>query len=181
MDGLLRTTSLKKVVTFATRPKRPSEVDGVDYHFVSPDEFDSLFQQGEVVEKVRVYNDFHYGSPRLVQETGGPDRLIELDPEGHSKYVSTHAPHITSIFLLPPSLEQLRHRIEARHAESNLGSRLRAAAGQLRRASEYDFIVVNDDLEAACDIARAIVRATQQTLARKKLLALAEELGTQSE
>jgi guanylate kinase len=176
MDCLLRSTSLSKVVTFATRPKRPTERDGLDYHFVSAAEFDRLAAIGEVVEKVRVYSDYFYGSPKLGYDPLGPDRLIELDPEGRGTYAGAHSPHVTSIFLLPPSLNDLRRRIEARHAEANLDSRLRTAAQQIERACEYDYLLINDNLEVACDVARSIVVAFQQRLEKPAVLAFAQTL-----
>jgi guanylate kinase len=181
MDGVLRGTSLARVVTFATRPKRPAERDGIDYNFVSPEAFENLARDGEIMEKVQVYHDYYYGSPRLQYDPAGVDRLIELDPEGHRTYVKAYSPHITSIFLLPPSFEELRRRIEARHRETNLGARLGAAIEQIGCAREYDYIIVNEDLTATCQIATAIVWATQQRLARDTLTACAESLRKQWE
>jgi guanylate kinase len=179
MDGVLKSTSLSRVVTYATRPKRPSERDGVDYNFIAPAVFERLVEQGEIVEKVQVYQDYYYGSPRLQHDPTGPDRLIELDPEGHRTYLTAHSPHLTGIFLLPPSLDELRRRIEARHRETNLEARLRAAIEQLTCAREYDYIVVNADLARACETVTAIVRATQQRLLQDSLVGLAESLRKQ--
>jgi guanylate kinase len=179
MEGVLASTSLVRVVTYATRPKRPSERDGVDYHFIATAAFDRLVEQGEIVERVQVYQDYHYGSPRLRHDPAGPDRLIELDPEGHRTYMAAHSPHVTGIFLMPPSLDELRRRIEARHRETNLDNRLRAAIEQMGCAWEYDYIVVNDDLTAASETAQAIVRATQQRLVQGSLVELAENLRKQ--
>jgi guanylate kinase len=178
MDCLLRSTSLSKVVTFATRPQRPTEQAGVDYNFVSAAEFERLASIGEVVEKVRVYGDYFYGSPKLSYDPSGPDRLIELDPEGRATFAEAHSPHVTSLFLLPPSLDDLRRRIEARHAEANLDGRLRAASQQIERASEYDYLLINDNLKVACDIARSIVVARQQDLERPTLVGFAATLAT---
>ncbi len=181
MDGVLRGTSLARVVTFATRPKRPAERDGIDYNFVSPEAFEQLVRDGEIMEKVQVYHDYYYGSPRLQYDPEGPDRLIELDPEGHRTYVQAYSPNITSIFLLPPSLDELRRRIEARHRETNLAARLSAAIEQIGCAREYDYIIVNDELAATCTIATAIVCATQQRLVHDSLTAYTETLRKQWE
>ncbi len=181
MDGVLQSTSLARVVTFATRPKRPNERDGIDYNFVPLADFEELVQKGEIVERVQVYHDHYYGSPRLEYDPAATDRLIELDPEGHRTYVRAYAPHVTSVFLLPPSLDDLRRRIEGRHRETNLDARLSAAVAQIGCAREYDYIIVNQDLSVTCQIVTAIVRATRQRLEHEALVAFTESLQKQWE
>ena len=180
MDGLTQATSLVRIVTYTTRPKRPNERAGVDYSFVSSVEFERLVHEEKIAEHVRVYNDYYYGSPSLHYDSSGHDRLVELDPEGRATYAAVHSPHMTSIFLLPPSLGELRRRIEQRHPETNLATRLRMAAEQMRRAGEYDYVVINENLQDLCDTAIAIVRAKQQQLQKDSLVAFALELSRES-
>jgi guanylate kinase len=176
MAELLQRTSLRKVVTYATRRPRSNEQPGVDYNFVSLNDFNRLVSDGTIIETVQVYADHFYGSPGLTHEPTASDRLVELDPEGHARYQSKYGSKITGIFLLPPSLQELRRRIEARHAETNLDRRLRAAVEQLGRAQEYDYVLVNDDITVASAAATAIVCARQQQLDRDAHLRFAAAL-----
>ncbi|AEJ40612.1 guanylate kinase [Sulfobacillus acidophilus TPY] len=157
MRALLeRDAQLKKVVTYTTRQPRPGEVDGFDYRFVSVTEFQRLIQTGAVFEYEQVYHDHFYGSPR---ELFVPDHdgIIELDYKGRLKYESRHR-RVVSIFLLPPSLEELRRRILSRSEVSNLDARLANAVEQLRHARSYDYIVKNDDLDTCIERVEYIIR-----------------------
>ncbi len=135
-----------KVVNYTTRDRRPGEAEGIDYHFVDEDEFMRKFDCGEIFEYERVYDDYYYGSPSDVFEGLTQDRIIELDYKGHTKYRKRYPDQVVSIFLLPPSLEELRRRIIRRSPEENLSARLENAREQLRHAKEYDYMILNDDL-----------------------------------
>ena len=176
MAEIVKNTDVNKVATYTTRPKRQNERDGWDYQFVSISEFQQLEREGEIVEYVQVYGDHFYGSPRLRQDSSSLDMLIELDPEGHQKYAKAHAPNITSIFLLPPSIDELRRRINSRQQETNLDRRLSAAVEQIGRAFEYDYVVINDDLVTACQSVISVVRATQLRLSRNSNITFATNL-----
>jgi guanylate kinase len=143
---LSQVPNLTKVVTYTTRPPRVGETDGFDYHFCSVDRFQELVRTGVIYEYEQVYQDHYYGSPRDLFP-GGTDALIELDYKGRRKYRARH-PETVSIFLLPPSLEELTRRILARSEVPNLDNRLANAVEQLQHAGEYDYIVQNDDLDA---------------------------------
>lgn len=158
MRALLeRDPKLSKVVTYTTRPPRDGEVDGFDYRFVSHAEFHQMIEDGRVYEHERVYRDYYYGSPReLFVE--GRDGVIELDYKGCLKYQSRHRP-VVSVFLLPPSLEELKRRIMARSEVSNLEARLANAIEQMRHAENYDYVVKNDDFDACMDRVISIVEA----------------------
>ncbi|MDA8199700.1 MAG: guanylate kinase [Thermaerobacter sp.] len=150
-----RVERLSKVVTFTTRPPRDAERDGFDYHFVPVPAFLDMVHQGQLYEYEQVYRDHYYGSP-LHLFVPGHDALVELDYKGHRKYRSRHA-DVVSIFLLPPSLDELERRIVARSQVQNLPNRISNATVQLRHAGEYDYVVVNDDLPACVDrVARII-------------------------
>ncbi|MCY0909320.1 MAG: guanylate kinase [Sulfobacillus thermotolerans] len=147
--------SLRKVVTYTTRAPREGEVDGFDYRFVTTEQFQDLIAQGKIFEYENVYRDHFYGSPReLFVE--GHDGIIELDYKGRLKYQERHR-RVVSIFLLPPSLDELKNRIVARSAVSNLGARMDNAVEQLRHAKSYDYIVQNTDLSVCITQVQAIV------------------------
>lgn len=157
MKALLeRDNTLRKVVTFTTREPRVGEVNGFDYRFVTPAEFQGLIEQGLLFEWEQVYKDHYYGSPRELF-VPGRDGLIELDYKGRLKYQERHR-GIVSIFLLPPSLDELRHRIVRRSEVSNLKARLNNAVEQLRHARTYDYVVKNDELSACIDRVETIIR-----------------------
>jgi len=179
MEAIIQNTDVVKLATYATRPKRRNERDGFDYRFISTNEFKQLVNEGEIVEHVQVYGDHFYGSPRLLYSSSGPDILIELDTEGRRRYAKAYSPHITSIFLLPPSIIELRRRIESRQHEKNLERRLSAAVEQLGCANEYDYLVINDDLNTARQSVLAILHATQLRLSRESSISFAASLKQQ--
>ena len=157
MRAILREDpSLNKVVTFTTRAPRHGEVNGFDYRFVSVPEFLQLVEQGHIFEYENVYRDHYYGSPReLFVE--GHDGIIELDYKGRLKY-QERWPRVISIFLIPPSLEELKKRIVTRSEVSNLRARLDNAVEQLRHAKSYDYVVKNDDLGRCVSRVKEIIR-----------------------
>lgn len=158
MRALLdRDATLAKVVTYTTRAPRHGEVDGFDYRFVSVEEFHRLVASGALFEYEQVYHDHYYGSPRELFMPGR-DGIIELDYKGRLKYQERHR-QVVSIFLLPPSLEELRRRILARSEVSNLDARLANAVEQIRHARSYDYIIHNDNLESAIERVQTIIKA----------------------
>lgn len=148
---------IKKIATYTTRSPRPGEQPGYDYNFVSQDEFLSKVDDGKIAEYEKVYNDYYYGSPSF-DPGKGPDRLMELDYKGMFKYKKiTH--NMVSIFIAPPSIDELVSRINRRASESNLANRIKNAIEQLQYAEHYSYIILNENLEQACEDAVAIVRA----------------------
>lgn len=168
-------TNTKRVVTFTTREPRPGEVDGVDYNFVSRDKFDTMLHDGDLVEAEQVYGDYYYGSPRdLFAGTDG-DVMMELDTEGAENYRKLFE-NILTIFILPPSIAVLVDRIENRHKETNFSDRLRSAIPQIEAANEYDYIVINDDIErVGAEIVDFLENGKRDT-ERSEKLALAKRL-----
>jgi len=148
---------LVKMATYTTRKPRPNEECGFDYNFVTPEVFRAKIAQGEIAEYEQVYHDHYYGSPQFDANTG-PDRLMELDFNGMYKYKKTTT-RLVSIFIAPPSLEVIVERIMRRSREANLERRIGNAYEQLGQADNYDYIIINDKVEAACAEAIAIVRA----------------------
>jgi len=141
-------------VTATTRPPRPDERHGVHYYFLSPQEFESLLQRGELLENAVVYG-HRYGVPRgplreaLAQ---GRDVLLRTDVQG-ARYIKGQVPQAITVFLLPPSLEELERRLRERGHDSpqQMALRLETARRELETAEEFDYRVVNDQVEEAVE------------------------------
>jgi guanylate kinase len=169
---LSQVPNLAKVVTYTTRPPRAGETDGFDYHFCSVDKFHELVSAGLIYEYEQVYQDHFYGSPADLFPHGN-DALVELDYKGQQKYRRRY-PHVVSIFLLPPSLDELTRRIVKRSEVSNLDNRLANAVEQLQHAADYNYVVRNDDLEVASQFVASIIEV--ERIRRAGQAALAEIL-----
>jgi len=142
---------LTRIVTYATRPMRPGEAEGKPYHFISDAQFDHHLKTGEIFEHETVYGSFRYGSPRrALTASGDRDFLMELDPNGYRRMKKSRTSPTVGIFLLVPDLETLKGRIMQRHAESDVEARIEAAQKQIRESSDYDYLLMNDDLETCC-------------------------------
>ena len=149
-------------VSYTTRDPRPDEVDGVDYRFVTREEFESLRDAGGFLESFEVFGDLK-GTPRGPVEdhlAAGVDVLLEIDVQGALK-VRRHFPDAVLVFVRPPSPEELRRRLASRGTESSeaLDRRLAAAAAEEAQASEFDHVVVNDDLERVVSEVAGILSA----------------------
>jgi guanylate kinase len=147
---LSRFPNLWLSVSWTTRSRRPGEVDGVDYVFVTREQFEAERDSGGFFEWFEVFGDLKGTPRRPVEEhlASGSDVLLEIDVKG-ALTVKQHVPSAVLIFLRPPSSDELRRRLVSRGTESpeSLDRRLAAAAAEEARASEFDFVVVNDDLE----------------------------------
>ena len=145
-------------VSATTRPPRPNEIDGEHYFFVDDAEFDRLIADEELLEHATVHNRYRYGTPRRPIEGAlaeGRTVLLEIDLQG-ARQVRAAEPSATLVFLLPPSWDELVHRLVGRGTEQaeERARRLRTARGELAAQQEFDFRVVNDDVErAAAEVA----------------------------
>jgi len=152
-------SGLERVVTYTTRPPRPGERHGTDYHFTSKEEFERLVKEGAFLEYANVYGNY-YGTPRSEVEritASGKDALLVIDVQGAFK-VKKELPSAVSIFLLPPSLEELKRRVEARgFKDENLDRRMKTALEEIPCARYFDYIVVNDFLDSAVEKVKAII------------------------
>ncbi|WP_243225661.1 guanylate kinase [Microbacterium sp. CIAB417] len=151
-------------VSATTRAPRPGEVDGVHYYFVSDDEFDRLIADGELLEYAVVHNRSRYGTPRRpIDEAlaAGKTVLLEIDLQG-ARQVRAAEPSATLIFLLPPSWDELVHRLVGRGTEDEeeRTRRLRTAKVELAAQSEFDYLIVNEDVSSA---AREVVELSEAT------------------
>lgn len=151
-------------VSATTRKPRPGEVDGIHYYFVDDAEFDRLIADGELLEHAVVHNRSRYGTPRGPLDKAladGQTVLLEIDLQG-ARQVREAEPSATLIFLLPPSWDELVHRLVGRGTEDEeeRARRLRTARVELAAQSEFDYRIVNEDVAAA---AREVVELSEAT------------------
>lgn len=155
--------SLTLSISVTTRPRRPSEVDGVHYFFKTADEFKDLRDRGDLLEWAEVHGNF-YGSPRKEIDkalSAGNDILFDIDYQGAMQVRKTAPDDVVSIFILPPSIPELRRRLERRAEDSAavIQQRLKNAKNEIDRWRDYDYVLVNDDLQATFAKIRAILAA----------------------
>jgi len=149
-------------VTATNRPPRPGETEGVDYYFLSDAQFDEMLQRGEFLEHATVY-DQRKGVPRPpVREAlaAGRDVIMRTDVQG-ARYIKSVCPGATTIFVRPPSWDELERRLRSRASDTDeqLDLRLRIAREELAAAEEFDHAVVNDDLDRAAAAIERILEA----------------------
>jgi guanylate kinase len=149
-------------VSVTTRRPRPDERDGVEYFFVSEDDFDDLVERGELLEWAEIYG-HRSGTPRApirAQLAAGRDVLLEIDVQG-ADWVRKRSPDAVLIFLRPPSIEELERRLRSRgtETEEKLRRRLATASAEIADADWFDHVVVNDDVDRATAHIGAILDA----------------------
>ena len=154
---------MKLSVSVTTRPRRGSEIEGVHYHFVSHKEFDRLKSSDSLLEWAEVHGNF-YGTPREAAEIAmseGEDMLFDIDWQGALQLQDKMPADVVSVFILPPTMEELQSRLNRRAEDSPevIATRLANARSEISHWREYDYVVVNDDLDRAYSSVRAIVEA----------------------
>ena len=152
-------------ISCTTRPPRSTEVPGKWYHFVSEPEFDRMVAQGEFLEHARVFGKHSYGTPKKWLEQArvrGLDLVLEIDVQG-AEQVKQKLPQSVAIFILPPSRQDLEKRIRERGQDSEeaIARRLERARQEIQRYREYDYLVVNDNLDRAGREVQAIATAAR--------------------
>ncbi|WP_296749278.1 guanylate kinase [Thiobacillus sp.] len=174
--------AIRLSVSYTTRVPRPGETDGRDYHFVSRERFEAMLAEGEFLEHAEVYGNFYGTSKGVVARDldAGRDILLEIDWQGAAQ-VKTHFPQSASIFILPPSFNALRTRLNGRGQDSAevIERRLAAAAHDVAHAGAFDYIIVNDDFDHALQDLVAITRSIRLEAARQldRYAALFDEFG----
>jgi len=153
-------THLKYSVSATTREKRAGEQEGIDYFYTTKEQFEAMIQNGELLEHAQ-YVENYYGTPRAYVEEQlekGNDVFLEIEVQG-ALQVKENFPEGVFIFLFPPSLEELKNRIIGRGTESDelVRNRLKEAEKEIRMMSEYDYVVVNDDVDQAVQKVKAII------------------------
>jgi len=156
-------------VSVTTRPKRPQEVNGRHYFFVDPARFREMVRKGELLEWAEVFG-HRYGTPRKPVEralAAGRDVLFDIDWQGTQQLRERARDDLVSVFLLPPSVREMKRRLKQRAQDSDavIRGRMAKAAGEISHWPEYDYVVINDDLERAFATLCAILQAER---ARRK-------------
>jgi guanylate kinase len=165
---LERLPELELSVSATTRDPRPGERDGVDYHFISDEEFDRLAREGQLLEHA-TYSGHRYGTPRAEVEPRLPDGrsvVLEIEVQG-ARQVREAMPEAVQVFIAPPSPEALRERLVGRGTDrpEEIERRLKVARSELEARDEFGHVVVNDDLDRAVeelvDLVRSAVSAPE--------------------
>ena len=168
-------------VSNTTRAMRQGEVDGVNYHFVSREEFQERLSHNEFLEHAEVFGNLYGTSQRWLEQTlsEGFDLILEIDWQG-AQQVRRLMPQAKSIFILPPSQEALRQRLTNRGQDSDevIEKRMREAVSEMTHFVEYDYLVINDDFAHALIDLQAIFRANQllQPSQQQRFQGLLEQL-----
>lgn len=162
-------------VSVTTRGRRPSEAEGVHYHFISKREFDSLRDAGELLEHAEVHANF-YGSPRVAVEralANGSDVLFDIDWQGAKQLKDKMLKDFVGVFVLPPSAAELKSRLERRAEDAGdvIQRRLRNARNEIRHWEEYDYVIVNEDFGTAFEQLKDILSAERAKRAHQADLA----------
>ncbi len=167
---LEQTETLCLSISHTTRPIRPGEVDGVDYHFTDRTRFVRMVEQGRFLEHAEVFGNFYGTSADWVTTTlrSGKDVILEIDWQG-AQQIRRLVPETISIFILPPSLPMLAERLRGRgqDGEDVIARRLAGARDEISHYGEYDYLVVNDDFDRALADMAAIFRAERQRTRRQ--------------
>jgi guanylate kinase len=150
-------------VSVTTRPPRRGEVDGRDYHFINEARFQEMVRRGELLEWAKVF-DYHYGTPKQPVDNvlaQGRDVLFDIDWQGTQQLREQAASDLVSVFVLPPSIPDLERRLQTRAQDSAdvIHARMAKAADEMSHWAEYDYVVINNDIEIAFAEVRAILAA----------------------
>lgn len=164
-------------VSHTTRTMRPGEQHGVNYHFVSHDDFKGLIAKGDFLEHAEVFGNFYGTSRSALQQVldQGNDLILEIDWQG-AQQVRKLMPEARSVFILPPSQQALRQRLDGRGQDSEaiIAGRMKEAVSEMVHYDEYEYVIVNDDFNEALEDLKAVFAANREGDAAA--LARAEEL-----
>jgi guanylate kinase len=162
--------SIRLSISFTTRPPRPGEQDGREYHFVNREKFEQMIHDGEFLEHAEVYGNLYGTSRRWISETraSGADVLLEIDWQG-ARQVKKLFPDMTYIYILPPSIDELRNRLIKRGKDSTevIERRLSEAREDLNHVHKADYVIINEDFSVALTDLWAVTRAVRLTAGRQ--------------
>ena len=160
-------------VSATTRPRRPGEVDGRDYHFVTPEQFESMVGAGEFLEWAHVFG-HRYGTLkreviRVIE--GGRDVLLDIDWQG-TQQLKQVDPDIVRVFILPPSMKELRRRLTHRGTDSEdvIQRRMDRAEAEISHWAEYDYVLINNDAEKCRELVHTILKSERLKASRRVFL-----------
>lgn len=168
-----RKPEIKFSISSITRPMRVGEVEGEKYNFITREKFLNMLENDELLE----YNEYignYYGTPKapvIAAIEKGQDILIEVDVNG-AKEICQKLPEAITVFIMPPSYKELKRRLSGRGTETQdlIDKRMKEALNEIARATEFDYIVVNDDIQTAVDDIIEVMSSSRLTLKRQKNL-----------
>ncbi|MCE2510183.1 MAG: guanylate kinase [Alphaproteobacteria bacterium] len=168
---LQRDPGIAMSVSYTTRPKRPGETDGKDYHFVNLEAFNRMVAEGAFLEHAEVFG-HAYGTPKEAVEASlkaGRDLLFDIDWQGNRQLRDAGDGDLVSVFILPPSTEELNRRLHnrAQDSEEVVAARMARAADEISHWEEFDYVVVNDDVAASVEAICSILKAERLRRARR--------------
>lgn len=161
-------------VSVTTRPARSGEINGQDYHFINQETYHQMLESGELIEHAEVYGNF-YGTPKtLVSEalSMGKDIIFDLDWQGTQQLNQAARSDLVSIFILPPSLEELENRLRKRAQDSEevVQRRMASASHDLSHWAEYDYVIINENFEYSVECVRSILKSEKLKRTRQPSL-----------
>ncbi len=187
ISGLMeRYPDVELSVSCTTRPRRPGEVEGENYHFVSDGEFEQMRRSGQLLEWAQVHDRHSYGTPREPVEealAAGRTLVLEIDYQGAKSVREQLGDQAVLVFVAPPSWQALVERLCKRHTESEhaIAERLASAREEIENMGMYDYVVVNDEVAEAVQQLSGILLAEQQTIERFDWRRLRDELLAQAD
>ncbi|ALG72187.1 guanylate kinase [Azospirillum thiophilum] len=175
--GLLeRDTGITMSVSVTTRMMRPGEIEGQDYHFIDQQRFDRMAESGDLLEHARVFGNC-YGTPRMAVEDAlgaGRDVLFAIDWQGAQQLAQNARDDLVSVFVLPPSVTELERRLRGRGQDSEevIANRMAKASNEISHWPEYDYVIVNSDVDESIAAVASILHA--ERLRRRRQVGLPE-------
>jgi guanylate kinase len=163
-------------VSVTTRPKRPGEIEGRDYIFIDRTEFDLMVNRGQLLEHAKVFDNY-YGTPKAAVMDAlaeGRDALFDIDWQGTQQLAESALDDLVRVFILPPNSRELERRLNTRAQDSQsvIAGRMAKASDEMSHYAEYDWVIVNHDLEESVEQVRAIL--CSERLKRKRQVGLGE-------
>ena len=170
-DLLQREPDVRLSVSYTTRPPRDGELNGREYHFIARERFEEMIAAKDCLEHANVFGNYYGTSRRWIEEqlAGDHDVLLEIDWQG-AQQVRKLFPHMVGIFIMPPSLAELRRRLQARGKDSpeTIERRLSGAREDISHVLEFEYIIVNESFDSAAADLHAVVRATRVSRAQQE-------------
>lgn len=171
-------------VSHTTRPPRPGETNGVEYTFTAKEEFQEMVSRDEFAEYAMVHGNMYGTLASRVRESidSGRDLLFDIDYQGGRELRSKFRDDLVSVFILPPSIRELERRLRSRNTDSEdvIARRVRVAREELKHYAEYDFLIMNEELEKAYDALRSVYLAHLHARSRQAAIADAVISGQES-
>lgn len=169
-----RIGNLKFSISYTTRAPRGEEVNGVDYRFVDKDEFQRMAANGDFLEHAKVHDNYYGTAKKDLEDLkeDGVNVILDIDVQGAAQLRKANVTDAVFVFIVPPSPEECRKRLLGRGFDSEevIESRVKASISEIKEASMYDYIIINDDLEAAFGAFKAILEGSGSDFATKALI-----------